>query len=95
MQVKGIIVVHKQYDNSDSEDGDKLKTFFGEFKDLSEQYSINYIHTINLASCLYKQPYNLGIPIAFMDSMMAVGSIHVKRGSSRCLLYRDMVARWL
>merc|ERR1712241_2303 len=88
----GTNVVHRQYDDSDAEEGGKLKTFFSEFKDLGDQYNINYGRAINLASALYEQPSNLGVPMAFMASMTAVGSIHakVKRGSSRGLLYRDI-----
>ena len=54
--------------------------------------SVNYARAINLASALYEQPSNLGIPMAFMASMTAVGNIHakIKRGSSRGLLYRDV-----
>jgi len=92
IRVKGTIVVHRQYDDSDAEEGGKLKTFFSEFKDLGDQYNINYARAVNLASALYEQPSNLGIPMAFMASMTAMGSIHakVKRGSSRGLLYRDI-----
>lgn len=92
IRVKGTIVVHRQYDDSDSQDGGKLKTFFSEFQDLGDQYSVNYARAINLASALYEQPSNLGIPMAFMASMTAVGNIHakIKRGSSRGLLYRDI-----
>ena len=32
IRVKGTIVVHRQYDDSDAEEGGKLKTFFSEFK---------------------------------------------------------------
>ena len=92
IRVKGTIVVHRQYDDGDTEEGGKFKTFFSEFQDLGDQYSVNYARAINLASALYEQPSNLGIPMAFMASMTAVGNIHakIKRGSSRGLLYRDI-----
>ena len=49
-----------------------------QFQDLGDQYSINYARAVNLASALYEQPSNLGIPMAFMASMTAMGTIHAK-----------------
>jgi hypothetical protein len=90
--VKGTIVAHRQYDESDGEKEGKIGTFFSQIKDMGDAYSINHVRAINLASAVYEQPTNLGIPMATMSSMTAIAHITatVKRGNHRGLLFRDI-----
>ncbi len=90
--VKGTIVVHRMYDESDGTKEGKIASFVNQIKDMGDTYSVNHGRAIQLASALYEQPTNLGIPFAVMASMTAIGHIHatVKRGNHRGLLYRDV-----
>jgi len=92
IMLKGSIVYHRVFDESDAGKDSKIMTLIEKFKDLGETYTINHQRALQLGSLLYEQPTNIGLPMGVMSSMTTIASLKatVQRGNARGLLYRDV-----
>ena len=58
--------------------------------DAGNDYKINHQRMINFGSSVYEQPNEIGLPVAFIDSMTVLAHFkaHVKRSTKRGVIKR-------
>ena len=90
VMMKGNVVFSRSYDDSDTKSGGKLAKFFENLSGMGDQYSINHSRMIQFGAVLYEQPSEIGMPMAYIDSMTWSAHLKatVKRGNHRGLIYR-------
>ena len=76
IQIKGAIVLHRTYDETDAEQGGKLANFLENLSGLGDTYSINHQRAVQFGALLYEQPSEIGLPLAYVDSL--TWSAHVQ-----------------
>ena len=69
IQIKGATVLHRTYDENDAKEGGKLAKFMENMSGLGDTYSINHQRAVQFGSLLYEQPSEIGLPLAYVDSL--------------------------
>ena len=90
VMLKGQVVFSRSYDDKDTKSGGKLANFFENLSGMGDEYTINHSRMIQLGAVLYEQPSEIGMPMAYLDSMTFSAHLKakVKRGNHRGLIYR-------
>ena len=93
VMLKGQVIFSRSYDDSDTKPGGKLAKFFENISDMGDQYTINHQRMIQFGAVLYEQPSEIGMPLAYIDSMTFSAHLKatVKRGNHRGLIYRLVI----
>ena len=94
VMLKGQVVFSRSYDDSDTKPGGKLAKLFDNISGMGDQYSINHQRMIQFGAVLYEQPSEIGMPLAYIDSMTFSAHLKatVKRGNQRGLIYRLVIS---
>lgn len=91
VMIKGVISVHRQYDETSTREGGNVKNFMDKMMGIADTYSVNHQRVMQVGGLIYEQPTEIGFPMAYMNSftIMASFKANVKKGNNRGLLYRD------
>ena len=95
VMLKGNVVFSRSYDDKDTKSGGKLANFFENLSGMGDEYTINHSRMIQLGAVLYEQPSEIGMPMAYLDSMTFSAHLKakVKRGNHRGLIYRYVICQ--
>ena len=87
---KDDVVFQRHYSESSVLPGGNLYNFLMDIVSLGQEYSINQQRGIELGAIIYEQPTEIGIPMAYMSTVMSVISIQAKitRGQDSGALIR-------
>ena len=60
--------------------------------DAGNDYKINHQRMLNFGSSVYEQPNEIGLPVAFFDSMTVLAQLkaHIKRATKRGVITRQV-----
>ena len=89
---KGMVVMHRMYDSSSTQEGGTLQTFFKNMKDMGNQYSLNHQRVIPVGSVVVEQPNAMGIPTQYVAAFTTMADLHadIKRGNSKGTQFRTV-----
>ena len=95
VMLKGNVVFSRSYDDKDTKSGGKLANFFENLSGMGDEYTINHSRMIQFGAVLYEQPSEIGMPMAYLDSMTFSAHLKakVKRGNHRGLIYRYVICQ--
>jgi hypothetical protein len=82
ISVKGTIIAQRNYDDTSTQEGGNLATFFDLYSILKlwngdHTPSINHQRVIQVGAMLYEQPSEAGLPVAFLSSSTFSGHLQV------------------
>jgi len=92
IMVRGAVAISRSYDENSTKEGGKIAEFFKGIMDAGNDYKINHQRMLNFGSSVYEQPNEIGLPVAFFDSMTVLAQLkaHIKRATKRGVITRDV-----
>lgn len=89
---KGVIVILRSYDDSETQEGGKLKNFMDQVQNLGNDYLINHQRVLNVGNVIIEQPTVVGIPVAKVNYVTTMMSLEAKlnRGQNRGTFFGEV-----